>query len=215
MTLFLEQKYAKALLRIQELEQQIAFMTGTSSEQLELSYDQKMKIEKYITERKVATNLPPFYWLPIPHFKFITITFDPAKFGLNNEPSKEKNYILWHLTRIRKYGWCTCFSGCFEKQQNGTIHAHLIMGTNYQTDVYKYLHKQFTDNPRNKVAIRIDPAKIRAMEYIRKESDHYFQSKFQPFNDIKTMEQYEQIKQQYTEKFIPINEQLYTMSQLE
>lgn len=177
MTLFLERKYAQALIKIQELENQLHFIYSVGHEDLELSYDKIQKIDKYIDQRKCYKTLPEFNWLPIPHFKFITITFDPQRFGINNDPDKEKNYILWHLTRIQKQQWCTTYSGCFEKQKNGTIHAHLIMGTNYEIEVYKYLKKQFTNNPNNRVAIRIDPAKTKAMEYIRKESDHYFQSK--------------------------------------
>lgn len=108
---------------------------------------------------------------------FITITFDPAKFGVANQRDEEETYILSHLANIYRQDWCFRFYGCFEQHKNGTTHAHLIMHTNYRHEIFVYLKRQFTDNPRNTHAIDIGMAhQTKSIPYIQKESVNYFKS---------------------------------------
>ncbi|WP_445780472.1 hypothetical protein, partial [Shewanella sp.] len=49
-----------------------------------------------------ANCLLPNYIGENTEYKFITITFDPSKFGLYNNRQDEQNYILKHLLKIIK-----------------------------------------------------------------------------------------------------------------
>lgn len=169
-----KQRFIDLINENQKLKQQIAYLTRTNNEILYLKYYEKMLITDYIKE----SNKPIDYeWQPVKQYKFITITFDPEKFGINNSPELEKQYILHKLAYLKKSDLCQSFYGCFEFHKSGSIHAHLIMCTNYDKEVYKYLKQQFTDNPRNRHAIDYCLAKVKAQQYIEKESDHYFISK--------------------------------------
>lgn len=106
---------------------------------------------------------------------FLTLTFDPARFGLAPYPEQRIDYILYHMYKCCKYVFIKGLYGCFEHHKNGIVHSHMIIITEEKEQVYKYLHKQFTDNPHNKIAVHIDKAKHpQAKQYIEKESIYYF-----------------------------------------
>ena len=149
-----------------QLKQQIAYITGQTSEALELEYYEKHLVYKHI-KRNIKPKIPPYE--PNRHFKFITLTFDPTKFGINNDNEKEKLYILHKLAAIIKMDMATVLYGCFEYQQIGSTHAHILLGTNYDHLVQPALKKAFTDNPRNKNAVDYKYARKTAIEYINKE----------------------------------------------
>lgn len=110
-------------------------------------------------------------------YKFITITFDPKKFGLFNNRSDEQNYILKQLLKLIKANYIKSLAGCFEYQKNGTTHAHLIARVKCSNaDIEDYLRPNFTDDPKNKYAIKCeDPNSFKNIEnYIKKESSEYF-----------------------------------------
>lgn len=103
---------------------------------------------------------------------FITLTFDPDKFGANNPPEDEENYIRYILAKLCSKEKVFNIYGCFEQFQTGITHSHLIMHTNYIDEIRKELKLAFTNNPRNRVAIQIGPAhKTKSIEYINKMDD--------------------------------------------
>lgn len=148
-----------------KLKQQLAYIQGISSEQLELKYYEKNAINKSFIIKKQPMD---FEYELIPHFKFVTITFDPQKFGTDNDQQQEEQYILHQLNKLKEQQQITTLYGCFELHKTGTTHAHMILGTNYETEIYKQLKKAFTDNPHNRRAIDIQLVKKPAKEYIDK-----------------------------------------------
>lgn len=117
------------------------------------------------------------YESELPNSFFITITFDPARFGLYPYESERKQYILNSLYKIMKDELIKKCYGCFEYHQNGIVHSHLI--ANIAPDdakiVKRKLREQFTDNLHNKIVVDIGKAKFpQAKQYIEKESEEYF-----------------------------------------
>lgn len=106
------------------------------------------------------------------YLKFITITFDPDKFGSVNEDIREKEYILSVLYRLKSY--YTFIYGCFEYHKSGTVHSHLIMHTSV-ANMKQMLRPYFTNNPKNKIVIDVGPAKMpQSITYINKESKDFY-----------------------------------------
>lgn len=158
---------------IKLLNQQLANYTEhISSDVLRVPYNEIHRIKQ--------SNLPLDNYYPIDHdqlssYKFITITFDPTKFGTQQLDQQRKDYILHHLIKLYDNEMIKNFYGCFEYHKNGIVHSHIIAQTYVPQDVYSYLKTKFTDNAKNKYAIQIDPAKIpQAIDYINKESTNYF-----------------------------------------
>ena len=161
------------------LQEQIQFLTQAQSEELLIPYYAEQLIEKYIIiylkYQLCSTTIPDIPLSYLSNTYFITITFDPTRFGVANPPEQEEQYILYQLARIIKKGFCFSFFGCFEKHKNGITHSHLIMHSNYRVEVYDLLKRAFTNNPRNRVAIDIGNAhQTKSISYIIKESNKYF-----------------------------------------
>lgn len=111
------------------------------------------------------------------HYRFITITFDPKKFGTSPLEELRKNYILDKLYKsVESDKLVEKFYGSFEYHKNGMLHAHAILVIHSVSDkvMARYFTDFFSDNPRNKVAIQLGPAKKTALDYINKESEDYF-----------------------------------------
>jgi len=93
---------------------------------------------------------------------FMTITFDPKRFdNLHLTSSEEQqNYILYQLHLIRRS--INFLYGCFEKQKNDIMHAHLLMNVN-DLDEFKKILKifkaAFTYNINNLYTIDFQPVK--------------------------------------------------------
>lgn len=173
--------------KISQLEETIRFLTTEQNEKLRVCYTDELVINKWIRQYAVKLDEPSPREDPITDLSnmyFITYTFDPAKFGSNNDNDLERNYILSILAQIIKLEKCTYIYGCFENHQSMVTHSHFIIRTNYIAEIKKHLKKSATDNPYNKAAIDIGPAKEKAsIEYINKRKEkhitydikHFFQ----------------------------------------
>lgn len=122
------------------------------------------------------------YYGSLTEYQFLTITFDPNKFGLFNQPKDEQNYIFRVLYKCLHYddgeyrSPITQLTGCFEYQKNGTTHAHIIIRTAYTPkQIEDFLRPQFTDDVKNKCAIKSYLLqKEKCEDYLIKESTEYF-----------------------------------------
>lgn len=133
---------------------------------------------------------------------FLTITFDPDRFGLDYEyitDDQKKKYVLSKLQDILSAErfdvedelmppLITAIYGCFEYTKNLQVHAHAILLSPQPGTLYTALKPYFT-------ARRISPAidiqkvnKVRdVLKYIEKESnDYFFQSmtKWHKFDEL-------------------------------
>lgn len=120
--------------------------------------------------------LPIKYIGDIIEYHFLTITFDPSKFGLFNNHQDEQNYIFKTVRHCIKKEAIRQLTGCFEYQQNGTTHAHMIIRSDLNDrDIEDLLRPYYTDNEKNRYAIKCLPAKFPNVEqYIMKESNEYY-----------------------------------------
>lgn len=162
--------------QILDLKSKIIKYESDCSEQLALHYYNKVEIRKTFSEKQMKFVFD--YENKLSNAYFITITFDPNKFGVKELTDMRKDYILHQLTKLyQKEMYSDCY-GCFEHHKNGIIHSHLIMITAFPKEVRAYLKSKFTDNVHNKVVIQLDKAKYpQAAEYIEKESVHYYKIK--------------------------------------
>jgi len=131
-----------------------------------ITYSMIKYYERFIEQAYYAwihPNFQKYYELNDPNYQLITITFDPSLFGEYNEPESEKQYILHELMKCIDKGYFNSFVGCFEYQENGTIHAHLAahLAINWR-EIYKYLKSRFTANPKNIYAINFGEHKLTA-----------------------------------------------------
>jgi hypothetical protein len=107
-------------------------------------------------------------------WRFITLTFDPSKFGCSNDPENERMYMLNIILAAARLSYITKVYGSFELHKNGTIHTHFIAEVHSQ-DLYHFLKKKLTDNPKNKNAVNEGKAKFpNCIKYIEKESTYYY-----------------------------------------
>lgn len=160
-----------------------------SLQKAELKYLRKESNDHLLLKKDYSTYfetdnryLPLNKYGKLSDYHFLTLTFDPQKFGLFNNPQDEKNYIFATLYKARK--WIKQLTGCFEYQKTGTTHAHLILSLNSSPnssypesdkEIEDWFRKFYTDNPKNKYAIKCYPAKFPAVEdYIKKESTEYY-----------------------------------------
>lgn len=156
-----------------ELRQELIKLTFTPPESFDIDYSVRMDIHNFVLRSTEAMDFE--YIDKLSHAYFITITFDPAKFGCQQYEKQRKNYILAQLLELRKEDKYTECYGCFEYHDNGIVHSHLIMITAYPKYVYRFLKSKFTDNSKNKVVIQVDKAKYpQAKQYIEKESSDYY-----------------------------------------
>lgn len=109
-------------------------------------------------------------------YHFITLTFDPSKFGQYNDEHDEKNYILMTIKLFQDLYKPLHLTGCFEYQGNGTIHGHFIISTNLNDEaIQSFFQPFFTDNKKNYRAVKSLPAKFPTVEdYLRKEALTFF-----------------------------------------
>lgn len=158
---------------VKQYKEVLDFIMSISSEQLKLKHYQKIDLMLFN-----RSNSPMPFEIPtsdLSSWKFLTITFDPQKFGVSNEPEDERNYILHHLLRVYRLDYCSHLYGCFEMHKTGRTHAHIIVRV-LDNDIYSELKKSFTDNPKNKNAIDLGLARFpQSIKYIEKESKDYFQ----------------------------------------
>jgi len=162
-------KELKSIIQQQAIE--LRHWKGESCKLLQCKKDYRLFFE-------ISSNfLRPNYIGENTEYKFITITFDPKKFGLFNVKSDEQNYILKQLLKCIKANQIKSLAGCFEYQKNGTTHAHLIARvTCSNTTLEDTLKMKFTDDTKNKYAVKVeDPNSFKNIEnYLQKESIEFF-----------------------------------------
>jgi len=151
----------------------INFLTRDYHEALQITHIQRLNIDAaFIRSKDPIDILPRLRDMSLSLMKFVTITFDPDKFGSVNESDREKEYILSVLYNLQIH--YHFIYGCFEYHKSGTIHAHLIINTTC-CNLKQILRPKFTNNPKNHKAIDIGPAKLpQSITYINKESSDYF-----------------------------------------
>lgn len=162
--------------KVRQLQSELSRYYTSDVEKLKLTFSDKQDYSNFIVMR---CDLPIEYdykdELSTSHF--VTITFDPARFGMHPFDEERKEYILHKLTSIMDKQLIKKCYGSFERHKNGIIHSHLIINAQ-QEDIKKIkqlLKSYFTDNPYNKIVIDIGPAKYpQAKDYIEKESDDYY-----------------------------------------
>lgn len=158
---------------INGLQSQLDKYTNILSDNLSLKYWQVVDIDKCFKRSKKP--IPYNYKDKLSTAKFLTITFDPAKFGIQPLEDERKNYILLQLQRMIVHEMILELYGSFEYHKSGIVHAHCIIITNDESAVKQYIQPKFTDNRYNRKAIDLGPAKYpQAEEYINKESVDYF-----------------------------------------
>jgi len=120
--------------------------------------------------------LPIKYYGEMIDYAFLTITFDPNKFGIFNQRVDEQNYIFRTLHKSIKKEYIKQLTGCFEYQKNGTTHAHIIIKTEYNdSKIEDFFRPFYTDDPKNKYAIKCYRLQKEKCEtYLQKESTEFF-----------------------------------------
>lgn len=193
-------------LQVEKLTYELSYLRKGSNKQLIKEIDFSKHFE---TDNKF---LPINYYGQMSDYQFLTITFDPQKFGLFNQPSDEQNYIfqkLWqstHTAIIPRSCYITQLTGCFEYQKNGTTHAHIIIRTEYKPkEIEDYFRPFFTDDPKNKYAIKCYPLqKAKCEAYLQKESTEYYRYD-KSFNDLEDVEPYNDSKSKISATLQDIN----------
>jgi len=110
---------------------------------------------------------------------FVTLTFDPVKFPASDNVLEQKyiNKVLYELCEFHDQLY-----GCYEIQkQTGRIHAHYIVKLqDIRLQEYEIkLKAYFTDNPKNKYAIKILPMTVKALDYINKADENLLKPFYQ------------------------------------
>lgn len=138
----------------------------------------QLKNKNYHTRFETNSTFLPLPILgQIKDYYFLTITFDPQKFGLANDITLEQNYIFYTLYRLIKKQFTDHLTGSFEYQKNGATHAHLILKINDKSpkELIDFIQPYYTDDKKNKYAIKLLPAKFpNVIDYIKKESSEYY-----------------------------------------
>jgi len=111
----------------QQLQQKLDFYENRQTKNMSLTYSQKSDIWDAFQFYTHPSEWE--YGNKLSHAYFITITFDPAKFGSRPDVDLRKDYIMNSLLQLHKLELFTDCYGCFEFHQNGIIHSHLIMIT--------------------------------------------------------------------------------------
>jgi len=156
--------------RIELLNYELSYLRKGSNNQLQLPQDYSQHFE---LDNKF---LPIIYYGTLEDYGFLTITFDPNKFGLFNQPKDEQNYIFKQLKQAITDQYIFQLTGCFEYQKNGAVHAHLIIKSDYtNSQIEDYFRLHFTNDPRNRYAIKcFSLQKDKCESYIQKESQEYY-----------------------------------------
>lgn len=164
--------------------EQLDFILNISSEKLQLSIYDRHDIDDYFFIYSTYPEYAEKFFIDLieqdksilPYFHFITITFDPSKFGVSNPKEDEEYYILDSIMKCCKKHYITKILGCFEQHKSGVTHAHFVCIT--RDNSYKdYLKRRFTDNPRNNNAVKPLPGRYPAVfKYLKKESTKFFVS---------------------------------------
>lgn len=149
--------------------------------QLHLKLQQYNHEQIYVTVKQKQQLMETFKYAILPFhdesyditgYQFITLTFDPKKYGFMQSEQDQKELMLTALMNYDYYMY-----GSFEYHKNGNIHLHAIIKCTEEQikQMKKEIRHKFTDNPRNREFLDHGPAKDKsAIRYINKESKSYF-----------------------------------------
>lgn len=185
MDLYLELKR-----EINKLKQQIRFLNGQDLKDLSIGPDKWQSImdSHFIIDSDK--------WVPDPIMEetcyfpshkihvFITLTFDPSRFGIGNDNHLEEQYLINMIyDSVEDQLIKPSIYGCFEKQQNGSIHAHFIAQLNVnKNELYRFYRRRLTDHHTNRVAVDIGQYRLMSsIMYINKEEPYKKYFKWSPF----------------------------------
>lgn len=104
-------------------------------------------------------------------YQFITLTYDPLKFGYTNSEKSQREYLM---AKIYNYVHFRPFYGCYEHHKNGNVHMHFILKESEEEckKMRKEIRRFFTDRINNKQFLDIGIAKDKtAIRYINKEEE--------------------------------------------
>lgn len=157
-------------LKIEQQEYALQYFQKDSNQQLRLPKDYAHYFER---DNKF---LPIKYYGEMVDYHFLTITFDPNKFGIFNQHVDEQNYIFKYLHKSIDKQIVVQLTGCFEYQKNGTTHAHIILkSAQRDSEIEDFFRNYFTNDPKNKYAIKsYKLQKEKCETYLQKESTEYF-----------------------------------------
>lgn len=155
--------------QVAELTEVVNFLCGESNRQLIVSKKYKSLIEKNF--HRYAFPAKEFPKIQENDYIFITLTFDPERFGSNNDSEDEKQYLLYIITKLVESNNLFDIYGSFEYQRNGSIHCHFISKFSDYSYIKKQLTRDLTNRPRNDKAVDIRPVKglQKLWNYINKE----------------------------------------------
>lgn len=162
--------------KVRNLQCELSKYYTADVEKLMLSYSDK-QLSTHFDLFQSKEPLPYDYKEELSTSHFVTLTFDPARFGMHLYDEERKQYIIHKLYYLMYNKLIKKCYGSFERHKNGIIHSHLIINAQ-QEDIKKIKQKlksYFSDNPHNRIVVDIGPAKYpQAKEYIEKESDDYY-----------------------------------------
>lgn len=162
--------------RIHSLEKELSHYYTADEEKLALTWYDKQLSTKFKTKYYTVPQQFDFSdKLSTSHF--LTITFDPARFGIQFHEAERMQYIVSKFHNVMDKQLIKSVYGSFEYHNNGIIHTHAIIIAQ-QEDIPKIkqlLKSYFTDNPHNKIVIDLGPAKWpQGLNYINKISTKYY-----------------------------------------
>lgn len=168
---------------IQQLKNKINYLTAHTHDELYVTGSERLEITEHIQMISEPDNT--YRYTPTADWRFVTLTFDPARFGVDNDPAHEALYILKVLTNGIKEEYIFQLYGCFERQRSGVVHSHCLIKTGDEIKLLRYLKRNFTNNPRNNKAVDAPPAKHpQALEYINKTCPYGFEKSWFKLNNL-------------------------------
>lgn len=156
--------------QIQKLKQQMLNYDNEADEKLYINHYRQQELNKLYTSRKYELSNPKY---------FITVTFDPLKFGMKELNEERQYYILDKIMSMYEKELIHGCFGSFEFQKNGLIHAHFNVSSYdlSNEEIEDILRPYFTDNRRNKIAVKCLPFKESSYDYILKDKYKYYRIK--------------------------------------
>jgi len=156
-----------------DLKEKFDFIMDICPSSFDISPDYRQKIHFFFERSSEPIWFDYLPWLSQAYF--ITLTFDPERFGVSNHTDAQKDYLLMIICMIFEKELALSVYGCFEFCKTGAVHTHMILQTNQIDQVKKLFKKQLTFNAYNKHAVDVGNAKHpQAQQYIEKESTDYY-----------------------------------------
>jgi len=156
-----------------DLKEKFDFIMDICPETFDIPIEYRTKIRFFFERSSEPIWFDYLPWLSQAYF--ITLTFDPARFGVSNHTDAQKDYLLTVICQLFEKELALSVYGCFEFCKTGAVHTHMILQTNQINDVKKFCKSKLTFNAYNKHAVDVGNAKHpQAQQYIEKESVDYY-----------------------------------------